>query len=149
MLTVDVDTRITIDECLEHPWVTNQPEIFAAQYAAAHGKTAAATHPHTTATDSSESLSGAMGKLDFSKRKPKRERTMLSTMNTVRVQREVPLFPKDPHKSDAVKVYVKNNEIDGGGKEVDQRTPAERDGAVFGQDGKSIYAPGQAPRSDK
>lgn len=60
MLTVDVDKRITVDECLEHPWLT--------------GKT-------QSLTDSTDGLTGALGQLDFSKRKVARERTLLSSIN--------------------------------------------------------------------
>lgn len=60
MLTVDVNKRITVDECLEHPWMTgNYPSV----------------------TDSTDGLTGALGKLDFSKRKIQRERTLLSSIN--------------------------------------------------------------------
>jgi serine/threonine-protein kinase Chk2 len=60
MLTVDPEQRLTVDECLEHPWMT--------------GKV-------SNATDSTDDLSGALGKLDFSKRKMQRERTLLSSLN--------------------------------------------------------------------
>ncbi|KAJ5193018.1 hypothetical protein N7449_009160 [Penicillium cf. viridicatum] len=60
MLTVDVDKRITVDECLEHPWMTGQ---------------------YPSVTDSTDGLTGALGKLDFSKRKFQRERTLLSSIN--------------------------------------------------------------------
>ncbi|KAK5107457.1 hypothetical protein LTR62_001255 [Meristemomyces frigidus] len=68
MLTVDVEKRITIDECLEHPWTTNQ---------------------HLSVTDSTDGLTGALAGLDFSKRKPVRERTLLSSINDVKVERTV------------------------------------------------------------
>lgn len=60
MLTVDVEKRITVDECLEHPWMTQK---------------------YPSVTDSTDGLTGALGKLDFSKRKVERERTMLSSVN--------------------------------------------------------------------
>lgn len=60
MLTVDVDKRITVDECLEHPWMTGQ---------------------YPNVTDSTDNLTGALGRLDFSKRKLQRERTLLSSIN--------------------------------------------------------------------
>ncbi|PYH81402.1 Pkinase-domain-containing protein [Aspergillus uvarum CBS 121591] len=62
MLTVDVDKRITVDECLEHPWLTQ-------------------TYP--SLSDSTDGLTGALDKLDFSKRKLARERTLLSHINDV------------------------------------------------------------------
>ncbi|PWY77155.1 Pkinase-domain-containing protein [Aspergillus sclerotioniger CBS 115572] len=62
MLTTNVDDRITVDGCLEHPWVTGN---------------------YPTASDSTDGLTGALGKLDFSKRKLSRERTLLSNINNV------------------------------------------------------------------
>lgn len=64
MLTVDVDARYTIDQCLEHPWTTQQ---------------------HMSVTDSTDGLTGRLADLDFSRRKPVRERTLLSSINDVKV----------------------------------------------------------------
>lgn len=58
MLTVDSERRLTVEECLDHPWITNKPPIVDA-----------------------EGLTGALMGLDFSKRKIKRERTLLSSIN--------------------------------------------------------------------
>lgn len=83
MLTVDVDKRYTIDQCLEHPW-TIQKEV--------------------NVNDSTDGIVGELANLDFSKRKPVRERTLLSSINDVKVTRVIELQPdKDP-----VKVYIKN-----------------------------------------
>lgn len=68
MLTVDVDQRITIDECLEHPWTTQRT---------------------INPADSTDGLTGAMDQLDFSKRKYARERTLLSDLNDVKVSKVV------------------------------------------------------------
>lgn len=84
MLTVDVESRITIDECLEHPWTTQGGII----------------NPN----DSTDGLTGAIANLDFSKRKIKRERTMLSSINEVKVTRVVPTGEGQL----PVKVYEKN-----------------------------------------
>lgn len=81
MLTVDVDQRITIDECLEHPWTTQR-----------------------TTADSTDGLTGAMGLLDFSKRKYARERTLLSDLNDVKVSKVV----EWEDKKAPVKVFEKN-----------------------------------------
>ncbi|ORX97558.1 kinase-like domain-containing protein [Clohesyomyces aquaticus] len=83
MLTVDVDQRITIDECLEHPWTTQQ-----------------VINPH----DSTDGLTGAIANLDFSKRKPQRERTLLSSINDIRVSRVI----EGPSGQEPVKVWEKN-----------------------------------------
>ncbi len=86
MLTVDADRRITIDECLEHPWITEK---------------------YLNPADSTDGLTGAMGQLDFSKRKMERERTLLSTINDVKVSKivETDESPDDPTH---VKVFEKN-----------------------------------------
>lgn len=83
MLTVDPDKRITVDECLEHPWTTQQ-----------------GLDPN----DSTDGLTGALGAMEFAGRKPKRERTLLSSMNSVRVSRILPIG--EGH--DPVKVFEKN-----------------------------------------
>ncbi|XHG05206.1 hypothetical protein AWENTII_008452 [Aspergillus wentii] len=62
MLTVDVDKRITVDGCLEHQWLTGKGHSIS---------------------DSTDGLTGALGKLDFSKRKLERERTLLSSLNYI------------------------------------------------------------------
>jgi serine/threonine-protein kinase Chk2 len=86
MLTVDVEKRYTIDECLEHPWMQN--------------KTAS-----TSGTLSiNDSLVGGISSLNLSKRKVVRERTLLSSINDVKVTRLIEVVPL----MDPVKVYVKN-----------------------------------------
>ena len=69
MLTVDIAKRITIDECLEHPWVLDSGYINPA--------------------DSTYGLVGELGKLDFSKRKIQRERTLLSSINDVKISKVI------------------------------------------------------------
>lgn len=63
MLTVNADQRITVEECLEHSWLLGK---------------------YSSLTDSTDGLTGALGNLDFSKRKVERERTLLSSMNDIR-----------------------------------------------------------------
>lgn len=83
MLTVDVEKRYTIDQCLEHPWTTQKP-----------------INPN----DSTDGIVGSLANLDFTRRKVARERTLLSAINDVKVARVIAVQPnKDP-----VKVYVKN-----------------------------------------
>ena len=95
MLTVDVDNRISIDECLEHPWITQKhlPSV----------------------SDSTDGLTGAMSDLDFSKRKVQRERTLLAAFNSVKISK---VIEWSDQKAD-VKVFDKNRE----GKRV-HNTPA-------------------------
>ena len=85
MLTTDVEARITIEECLQHPWVTQQP---------------------ISVTDSTDGLTGALAGLDFSKRKPVRERTLLSSINDVKIERVI----ETPTEGAPVKVFDKNAE---------------------------------------
>jgi serine/threonine-protein kinase Chk2 len=83
MLTVDVEKRFTITDCLAHPWMTQ-----------------GLVNPN----DSTDGLVGAIASLDFSKRKMARERTLLSSINDVKLTRVIETQPdKDP-----IKVYVKN-----------------------------------------
>ncbi|MCJ1306415.1 hypothetical protein MMC25_000057 [Agyrium rufum] len=83
MLTVDVNQRITIDECLEHPWLTQKL---------------------LKPSDSTDGLTGALDNLDFSKRKIQRQRTLLSSINDVKVTKVIEF----PGKDTPVKVYEKN-----------------------------------------
>jgi serine/threonine-protein kinase Chk2 len=91
MLTVSIDERITIDECLEHPWLTKK---FISLY------------------DSTDGLTGAMGNLDFSKRKPQRERTLLSSLNDAKIPHVISIeSAKDP-----LTIFVKNPDAKQGNK---------------------------------
>ncbi|KAL9100038.1 MAG: hypothetical protein Q9187_009412 [Circinaria calcarea] len=83
MLTVDVDKRISIEDCLEHPWLTQKT---------------------INPGDSADSLAGAMDQLDFSKRKVQRERTMLCTINDIKISKVIDVEEgKVP-----IKVFEKN-----------------------------------------
>ncbi|ETN38950.1 uncharacterized protein HMPREF1541_06992 [Cyphellophora europaea CBS 101466] len=70
MLTVDADKRISIDDCLEHPWIRNLGN-------------------NINPADSTDGLTGAMSGLDFSKRKVQRQRTLLSDINDIRITKVV------------------------------------------------------------
>ncbi|OBT98778.1 hypothetical protein VE01_03382 [Pseudogymnoascus verrucosus] len=83
MLTVDVNKRYTIDDCLAHPWTTQRP---------------------INLNDSTDGLVSAVAGLDFSKRKVARERTLLASINDVMVSKVV----GTQKSKDAVKVFVKN-----------------------------------------
>ena len=84
MLTVNTDQRITIEECLDHPWVTQR-----------------VLNP----ADSTDGLTGAMDQLDFSKRKMARERTLLSDLNDVKISK---VIEGPDGKIPTVKVWEKN-----------------------------------------
>ena len=83
MLTVDVNNRINIDQCLEHPWITLK---------------------RINPADSTDGLTGAMDQLDFSKRKYQRERTLLSELNEVKISK---IIEWDDNKA-PIKVFDKN-----------------------------------------
>ena len=111
MLTVDIEKRITIDECLEHPWVLNSDYINPA--------------------DSTDGLVGELGKLDFSKRKMQRERTLLSSINEVKISKVIDSGrltkngqPRDQDEGVHVKVWEKNPD----GKNVMSRAKGKAKG---------------------
>lgn len=88
MLEVDVHKRFTVDECLEHPWITQRLPDPAASM------------------DSTDGIIGAMGSLDFSKRKVARERTLLSAINDVKLAQVVEIADAQA----PVKVFDKNTD---------------------------------------
>ena len=94
MLTVDPDKRISIDGCLEHPWTTGR-EIPPTQL--------------MNSMDSTDGLVGQLTQLDFSRRKPVRERTLLSEINDIVVTRVIDASDDHEGNSQApVKIYEKN-----------------------------------------
>jgi serine/threonine-protein kinase Chk2 len=99
MLTIDPEQRITIDECLEHPWTTGNDMGPAGE----------------SVMSDDGLLAGRMTKLDFSKRRPQRERTLLSALNEVHVSKIVDLpvakGKKGAKKNQVVKVFDKNKEL--------------------------------------
>lgn len=109
MLTVDVEKRITIDECLEHPWLSGK-------------------YPSTA--DSTDGLTGALGRLDFSKRKVERQRTLLSSINDVDVSEHI------EGDGPRVKVFHKND----AGKRVHNRA------AKAGEQREASPAANRAPK---
>ncbi|EXJ79075.1 CAMK/RAD53 protein kinase [Capronia epimyces CBS 606.96] len=162
MLTVDVENRITIDHCLEHPWTRNVGYINPA--------------------DSTDGLTGAMGALDFSKRKVQRERTLLANINDIKVSKvvdlpdqKVPGQTRPPGSPVHVKVWDKNpsgknvrisppqiRKADGRNGEADpkhEEHPAAHrqqdefmqmggrgDMQLFGDDASSRYLPEEKPK---
>ena len=135
MLVVDAERRLTIDECLEHPWTTQRK---------------------LEATDSTDGLTGAMGQLDVQRRsKPERERTLLSNLNDVFVSRVVPVHQAGGPE---VKVFTKN---EGDKKAKSKKKPPKpadpdqfvqigdgQDPPIFENDGDSRYAPEEATQAD-
>ena len=113
MLTVDVSKRITIEGCLEHPWLTQR-----------------SLNP----ADSTDGLLGAMNNLDFSKRKVERERTLLCSLNDVKVAKVMDIQedktpvkvwekqPKNPKKGGA----ATSNGGSAGSRAANNKKPASR-----------------------
>lgn len=82
MLVVDPQKRFTVDQCLSHPWMTaSQPGV----------------------NDSTDGLVGGLAGLEVNRRGVVRERTLLSSINSVQVTRIPGSNGKDP-----VEVYKKN-----------------------------------------
>lgn len=143
MLTVDVDKRIDVDECLAHPWITLK------------------TAPGPGISDS---ITTAMDKLDFSKRKIERERTLLATLNSVKVSKvieweddkvPVKVFDKNP---DGKRVHNKPANVKPNGNKQKEDAPAANkqakvfmemggrgDEPLFGNDTGSRYEPDEVP----
>lgn len=108
MLTVNVEKRITIDECLEHPWTTRDPAYFEHSSPPSFSSNGTSTNgtntqpsqnPPPSANDdpaaasftSTTSLATTFRTLDFTRprRAPQRERTLLADINEVRVKQEI------------------------------------------------------------
>lgn len=123
MLVVDPERRFTIDQCLAHPWVTQGS---------------------ANVNDSTGGLVGGIAGLEVNRRAPARERTLLSSLNSVEVTATV-----DGNRN-PVKVFSKNKQrVTNTGKEegpADNRAPQEflqmggkGDQELFGDDDGSIY----------
>lgn len=155
MLTVDVDKRITVDECLNHPWVTGQLDSWQL---------------NVSVSDSTDGLTGRMDKLDFSKRKMERERTLLSSINNIKVTKniqvgqpdssapviEVKVFEKNP-EGKKQPAQVQNGQLKSAAKKEDDpaahRATAEfmgmggkGDMELFADDVSSRYLPQEVPK---
>jgi serine/threonine-protein kinase CHEK2 len=133
MLVVPPEKRYTIDQCLAHPWLTAKlPGV----------------------NDSTDGLVGGVAGLEVNRRGVVRERTLLSSINTVQVTNRVPMGDKQ----EPMKIYTKNPKtakpgattmLPRGGKEAgpaDQRNQEEfmelggkGDQVLFGNDGDSHY----------
>ncbi|KAI8414851.1 hypothetical protein FOFC_04470 [Fusarium oxysporum] len=125
MLIVDPEKRFTIDQCLQHPWLT---------------------HSSPGVNDSTGGLVGGIAGLEVNRRAPARERTLLASLNTVQVTAQLEVG-KDKNP---VKVFSKNKgRVTNIAKESDpaaQRAPDEfiemggkGDQELFADDDSSIY----------
>ncbi|KAI3322240.1 Pkinase-domain-containing protein [Xylariaceae sp. AK1471] len=84
MLVVEAERRYTVDQCLEHPWLSQKTSAVA---------------------DSTDGLVDGIGGLDMHRRGVVRERTLLSSINSVHLSRKVPL---GPNSKQPLKIYSKN-----------------------------------------
>lgn len=135
MLIVDPAKRFTIEQCLAHPWL-NQG--------------------HVGVNDSTGGLVGGLAGLEVNRRAPVRERTLLSSLNSVQVTAELEVGKnKTP-----VKVFTKNKgRVTNCSKEpgpASQRAPTEfmelggkGDQELFGEDDSSIYPAGDVASKGK
>lgn len=128
MLVVDPSRRYTIDQCLSHPWMTqNMPNV----------------------NDSTGGLVGGIQGLDVNRRGVPRERTLLSSINSVQVSHRI---PAGDNRGAPVTVYAKNkhkNLVNTGRREVgpsDGRDAGEfvemggkGDEELYGDDADSAY----------
>ncbi|ORY65922.1 kinase-like domain-containing protein [Pseudomassariella vexata] len=136
MLVVDPEKRFAIDQCLEHPWITQKlPGV----------------------NDSTDGLVAGIGGLDVHRRGITRERTLLSSVNEVHLARQLPLGPQQDGKG-PLKVYAKNPSVESGtnvtrieARPADQRDAREfmemggkGDQELFGNDGSSFYSKAEA-----
>ncbi|KAK7923945.1 Non-specific serine/threonine protein kinase [Apiospora marii] len=136
MLVVEPEKRYTVDQCLAHPWITQQmPGV----------------------NDSTDGLVAGICGLDVKRRGMARERTLLSSINSVTVAHEVPLGPKQK-KDTPLKVYSKNqhsssptNVTPMEARPADKRDAREfmemggkGDQELFGTDGESYYTKEEA-----
>ncbi|KAM0546671.1 hypothetical protein ACHAPJ_010708 [Fusarium lateritium] len=129
MLIVDPEKRFTIDQCLQHPWLTQSAPAV---------------------NDSTGGLVGGIAGLEVNRRAPARERTLLSSLNTVEVTAQLEVGKnKNP-----VKVFSKNkgrvtNVSTKESGPASQRAPGEfmemggkGDQELFADDDASIYPVG-------
>lgn len=128
MLIVDPERRYTVDQCLKHPWlVSGAPAV----------------------NDSTGGLVGGIEGLEVNRRAPVRERTLLSSLNSVSITARL----DGGNDGSPIKVFSKNkhravNASQEAGP-AHQRAPEEfiemggkGDQVLFGEDETSIYPTG-------
>jgi len=135
MLVVDPEKRFTIDQCLTHPWLTQKTPGVA---------------------DSTDGLVAGIGGLEVHRRGMVRERTLLSSINSIQITREI-----DLPKSGQLKVYKKNptaaekSHVTPGEARPDDKRAAQEfmemggkgDQQLFGDDATSFYTKDEAEQA--
>lgn len=155
MLTVNVDRRISIADCLEHPWTTRDPAYFPPASASASASPSPAPAP-TTANPSvfasasavpapapssfhtDSGLTSIFNSLDFARRKPQRERTLLADLNDVRVAQVIPIASSAQKDHLPLKLWEKNKS--GAARKVKDDVEREADGILEGNGGGAAAA---------
>ncbi|KAI1311447.1 SMAD/FHA protein kinase [Xylaria venustula] len=132
MLVVEPERRFSVDQCLQHPWLTQK---------------------HVGVADSTDGLVDGIGGLDMHRRGVVRERTLLSSINSVHLTRKVPL---GPNAKQPLKIYEKNPtaQAKSGPSEArpaDERAPEEfvqmggkGDQELFANDSNTFYSASEA-----
>ncbi|KAB5580825.1 kinase-like domain-containing protein [Coniochaeta sp. 2T2.1] len=134
MLVVDPEKRFTVDQCLAHPWMTAQPP-----------------NPN----DSTNGLVSGVAGLEVNRRGVHRERTLLASINEVKVANKVALGDGQAD----LKIYSKNPKGNATNKEMrpaDNRDPGEfiqmggkGDQTLFAEDNGSNYPKGDVAAQAK
>lgn len=130
MLVVEPEKRYTVDQCLQHPWLTQKMPVVA---------------------DSTDGLVDGIGGLDVHRRGVVRERTLLSSINSVHLTRKVPL---GPNSKQPLKIYAKNptaksgpsqpRPADGRATEEFVQMGGKGDQELFGDDDNTFYSTSEA-----
>ncbi|GAP83399.1 putative CAMK RAD53 protein kinase [Rosellinia necatrix] len=132
MLVVEPSKRFTVDQCLQHPWFTQKMPAVA---------------------DSTDGLVDGIGGLDMHRRGVARERTLLSSINSVYLTRKL---PPGPNSKQPVKIFAKNPtaQTKAGPAEArpdDERAPEEfvqmggkGDQPLFADDANTFYSASEA-----
>lgn len=132
MLVVEPEKRFTVDQCLQHPWLTQKMPAVA---------------------DSTDGLVDGIGGLEMHRRGVVRERTLLSSINSVHVS---PKAPAGPNSKQPVKVYAKNPTADAKAGPAEPRPDHERapdefvqmggkgDQQLFEDDANTFYTASEA-----
>ncbi|KAI1097650.1 Pkinase-domain-containing protein [Jackrogersella minutella] len=134
MLVVDPEKRFTVDQCLAHPWVNQKP---------------------LGVNDSTDGLVAGVGGLEMQRRGAVRERTLLSSINSVQVANKIPISADS--KKGPIKVFAKNPTADQDDATPAQPRPADHRGTrefmemggkgdqeLFGNDSGSFYSKPEA-----
>ncbi|KAF4505203.1 hypothetical protein G6O67_007178 [Ophiocordyceps sinensis] len=134
MLIVDPEKRYTIEQCLSHPWLTQNAQ---------------------NVNDSTGGLVGGIAGLEVKRRAPNRERTLLASINSVEVTAQL-----GTGEGARIKVFAKNKRnVAKANKESapdGQRAPREfmemggkGDQQLFADDSSSVYPVGDAVAKGK